>query len=851
VLTKDEIMAAIWPGRIMGEASLTKCAARLRQALGDEADAIRTVHGYGYRLDSDVRVEDRVSSLILPASLHLAEGDLVPHRPAWRLLYRLGTGGFGDVWLGENAAGERRAFKFAADAPRLAALRREIALFRLLRAGLGPRDDLTRMLDWELGETPGFAATEWSQDGNLAQYLATQGGAAFVPLDTRLALAAAIADALAAAHGMGVLHRDLKPSNVLIWRENGAAKIRLTDFGSGQLIDQSRLAAFGITSLDADPPHDASPGGTTGLPYRAPELLAGQLPTIRSDIFALGVILLQLVTGDLNAAPAPGWEQTVADPLLRADIAAAAAGDPRLRLNDAATLAANLRALPERRAAQARAARNAAEQARLHQAVERARARRGPVIALIAVLSIGLATTAWLALRTAEANRAARREAARAETVSTFLTHDLLSAANPDLADPNVTVRQVLNSAASALPRRFAAGTLDRAALEATIGAAYAALTDPRARDLLQSALATRRHLLGEAAPQTQDTRIELAELDDRLENNAAAIATARDILREGGATLPAETEIRARSLIVTNACNADPTEANCLKPLRALFEDSRARLGPRADPTLAVEYNLAFNLSQAEQFPESIRLARDAAAKSAAEYGAGSPQTQQPRYALAQVLMEAGEPAEAITLLTDVLREQLAAAGHETQVSLRTRNQLGKALYEAKRYAEALPVFTAVETEYRRTRGDDAQGTIAAMNNRAAVLEHLNRATDALPIQRAVLTAQRKLAGPDNANTLWCENALGRIADEAGAPDEAAAVFADLLSRARHVFTAGEWDLGQFLSQAGQAAAHRGDLPAARAMLTESVTILTKGLGANHARTVAAERALAALPAK
>lgn len=845
VLSKDEIMAALWPDRIVGEASLTKCAARLRQALGESASAIRTVHGYGYRLDGPVQVAERPGAP-LQAAVALEPGDAVPHRPGWLLARRIGTGGFGDVWLAEQEGGGAwRAYKFAADAPRLAALRREIALSRLLRAALGPREDLAHVLDWELGETPGFAATAWSAQGNLAQWLEAQGGARAVPLATRLAIAADIAAALAAAHGAGVLHRDLKPSNVLMREAPGGPGIRLADFGSGGLTDPARLAAFGITGLEED--LGTAVGGAS-LPYRAPELLAGRPATPRSDVYALGVLLFQLVTGDLAASPAPGWDNAVTDPLLREDIAATAAGDPAARILDAAALAERLRSLPARRAARLRAAEQAEAQARLEASLARARARRGPVLALIGVLAVALVVTAGLAWRANAARQVALRESARAETISAFVTHDLLSAANPELADPNVTVRQILNAAAAALPQRFAAGTLDRAAIETTIGTAYAALTDKRARPLLLAALETRRRILGDADPATQETRLALAAMEDALEDNQAAIGYAREVLRSGGAGLPAETSLRARALVATNACNANPVEAKCVAPVRALYEEARRTLGAQNDVTLTLEINLAFNLSQAEQFPDAISLARDAVSLAAARAGSNSPATQQPRYALAQVLMEAGQAGEAITLLQGVLHDELQEAGRENGVTIRTRNQLGKAYYQAKRYAEALPYFVQAAAFYDAAGENGTHKAIAAQNNRAAVLEHLGRFAEAIPVQQAVLTAVRAQAGPDNANTLWCENALARMQDAAGDPAAAAATNADLLPRARRAFGGGDWDLGQFLAQAGQADAHLGRREAARAELQEAVDILTRKLGAQHMRTVAARQALAAL---
>src|SRR5580698_4050161 len=118
VVTKEEILDTIWPAREVTEASLTKCVARLRLALGDTDHAIiRTVHGYGYRFAAKVTVEETAAAPAPPASAAFAPGDPVPHRRNWRLAERLGTGGYGDAWLGEQPlTHERRVFKFAHDA---------------------------------------------------------------------------------------------------------------------------------------------------------------------------------------------------------------------------------------------------------------------------------------------------------------------------------------------------------------------------------------------------------------------------------------------------------------------------------------------------------------------------------------------------------------------------------------------------------------------------------------------------------------------------------------------------------------------------------------------------------------
>ncbi len=83
--------------------------------------------------------------------------------------------------------------------------------------------------------------------------------------------------------------------------------------------------------------------------YVAPEVLAGQSPTVASDVYALGVLLYQLTVGDFRKPLAPGWETAIADPLIREDIALAACGDPARRMKTTAELVGGLVGLDRRR----------------------------------------------------------------------------------------------------------------------------------------------------------------------------------------------------------------------------------------------------------------------------------------------------------------------------------------------------------------------------------------------------------------------------------------------------------------------------------------------------------------------
>ncbi len=420
-----------------------------------------------------------------------AVGQEVPLRRGWRLLQRLGVGGFGEAWLGSHVeSGERRVFKFCYHETRLVSLKREVALFRMLQKGVDGHPGILPLLDWHLDSPPYFLESPHIAGGDLRQWCAGRGGVQAVPLADRLEIAAQMAEALAAAHAVGVLHKDIKPTNVLMQEHDGQLQVTLADFGVGAITEALRGEAAQMTiagggSRSALFGDSALLGGTPK--YMAPELFEGRPSTIHADVFAFGVVLYQLAVGDLNRALGATWQEEVGSAPLRANIASLTARDPAHRRTDLAVLAGELRRLNQREAELLEAQRAAAAAARAQ------RRRRLLVPAVIALLLLALVLAGMLqrisqeaeranaeaARANAEATRAnleaqrANREATTASEVTEFFV-DLFKIANPDESrGAAVTVREVLDTGAERVDEELAGQPRVRARLLLVISNVY------------------------------------------------------------------------------------------------------------------------------------------------------------------------------------------------------------------------------------------------------------------------------------------------------------------------------------------------------------------------------------------
>lgn len=239
--------------------------------------------------DSEKAVRHRQDEVARRAGWRPASGELVPGQ-AWRLQRDLGEGGHGEVWSARHdTSGALAAFKFTFRTEGITLLRRAWDTQQhLLSRGPVPVS-VTRLEECSLESSPAFLRMELLPAGDLAGWLARADGGTHVTLGIRLEILAQAAEALAMAHGLGVLHQDLKPANILLVREPATAAdvaLKLADFGVWEHAD-----------LSGERGTDSSLFLATPL-YQSPEQCAGESRlSPASDIYSLGVIFYELLTG--------------------------------------------------------------------------------------------------------------------------------------------------------------------------------------------------------------------------------------------------------------------------------------------------------------------------------------------------------------------------------------------------------------------------------------------------------------------------------------------------------------------------------------------------------------------------
>ena len=836
VVTKEELLEAVWPDVMVVDGSLATAVSKLRKAMGDDDHpVIATVPRVGYRLAVPVYCK----TVAAPSGQELGfkAGEVVRGREQWQLSRAMEISGSSEVWLAENPkTHEQRVFKFAADGSRLKGLKREITISRFLRESLGDRPEFIRILEWNFATSPFFLESEYGGP-NLAEWAEEQGGLPNIPHEERLQLLVDIAQAVAAAHDIGVLHKDLKPANILVVPgSNGGWQIKLADFGSASLFDPSRLHALGITNLGFTQTASLEAQSLTGtLMYLPPEVLAGQSPTTGADVYALGVLLYQLTIGDFRRPLAPGWEADIKDPLLREDIADAACGDPAKRLNSAADLVERLVTIEQRRIKrdELEAAKTRAQIAERKLAETRAR-RPWLVFALIA-LAAGVGVSFALYRRAARERDHANRQTAIANSINRFLSDDLLGRSNPFLSGKSSeSLVEAIKQASPSIDRKFKDEPLIAARLHQTIGRAFDNRTDyPDARLEYDRATPLFRQADGELSQDAIIVQLQRATLEARS-YESGSLPLAKSILAQQEALIAKLPHPRpdlpvwlssARGMIALIDNNAKSASEN----FRAAVERSDALPSFDESARLTFKQRLAFSYIRLGEGAKAEQLFRELIASFTRVVGADSPNVLRVRLNLAQAFMIQNKHAEAVQEASAIYPEFVSRLGEDHELTMQLLTTRAQSEGALGLWNDAIRDDLAIHNLAVKKQGPLSFFAIATLSDGSLAQCRAGRYREGEANARQAYQASTKAFGPRAGLTGGAASTLADCLIGLGKLDEAGKLL-DQIDVPAVAQLAGDpdWGAGVTLAQA-EIAYRRGNYDAARNYVQTVTPVFTR----------------------
>jgi eukaryotic-like serine/threonine-protein kinase len=794
-----------------------------------------------FLLQSDSETEHRNPD----ASADIAGAATVTHAPAaqpslvlgpYRLLQRVGEGGMGEVWLAEQTAPVRRnvavkLIKAGMDT------RHVVARFETERQALAVMDHPAIAKVFDAGASPQgrpYFVMEYARGEAITTYCNRHR----LTTRARLDLFLQVCDGVQHAHQKGIIHRDLKPSNILVTMLDNRPVPKIIDFGvakatAHQLTDRSMFTEIGML---------------IGTPeYMSPEQadLTGIDIDTRSDVYALGAILYELLTGFvpldgklLREKGVYEIRQTLreVDPLrpsTRVKTALASPQAPPSKRLDVTGVARELcgdldwitmRALEKDRTRRYGSVTELAADIRRHlndvpivasppsttyrmrKFWRRHRVGVSVAATLVAVLIAFVASTATQAARIARERDRANREAEIAGAVNDFLQHDLLASAGASRQarpgskpDPDLKVRTAVDRAAARVQDRFATQPLVEAAIRLTIGATYYDLgLYAEGERQLERAVELRRQGLGE-------------EHVDTLK----AMSTLTEVYGMQG-----------------KFAEAEPLTTKAL-------EVQRRVLGEDHLETLLSMDNLGSIYRRQGKYAEAETLFIKTLETRRRISGEEDPQTLLTTGYLAELYERQGKYALAEQLAGRVLEIQKRILGDEHPETLLSMNRLAVVYFRESKYARAAEIFSKVLHVQRRTRGDEHPDTLTTAANLASMYVNLGDYARAEPLRIKSLEIQRRVLGENNPNTLTMVDNLGTLYRAQGKFSEAESIFVKNLETRRRVLGEEHPDVLSTMLNLASTLFRQGNYARAEPIALKALEIRRRVLGAQNPSTI------------
>ena len=760
----------------------------LKAACKDDLDLYREVSSL---LDSDQQINSLLDGHALdavtysPSSSPAEIEDLTEQRAGpYQLERRLGQGGMGVVYLARRIDGQfdqRVALKLIKRGMDTEAIVRRFLAERQILARL-QHPNIARLLDGGMADDgrPYFAM-EYIDGIPILQYC----NAKKLGIDERLDLFEHVCRAVQYAHRNLIIHRDLKPSNILVTQEG---QIKLLDFGIARVLTEedkpqrTMLTEAGMRVLTPE--------------YAAPEQVSGSAITTQTDVYSLGVVLYELLTGlrplKLTSHTPAEVEVVLRDSrpvkpsarvlqnekteethgLTREKIVRRLRGDldticlkalqkePERRFSSIDELSTDLdryrRGLPV-------AAQPDSAGYRLRKFISR---HMNGVLTSAAVLLVLTAVVTVYTIRLSGERNRAQQAALESQEVTAFLT-DLLSAANPHVAQGDtLNVRQILDEGAERIKTELTDQPAVQISLLTTIGDAYNGLgLYARAEEHFTEALVLLENNGEGQSPEAAQLLQNMADIRHSLSDFTAADSLQRATLQIQKLLHGEEHPTIAAILLKMASTNRSMGNYDVAIPLYEQAVAMNEKLLPKDDPELGWSinnlgwaYHSSGRYEEAETaYQKAVQLQRD-------HLGNDHPDLGFTLNNLGGLLWTTGRMEEGEPLVRESIAIRTRLYGRNHPETMQSLNNLAGLLFRKGEYEEAGPIYRSIYEFNRENLGERHRYTASTLGSMASVQREHGNLNEAATLQQQALDIYTELFGEHHRSVANAQSNMGAI---------------------------------------------------------------------------------------
>lgn len=730
-------------------------------------------------------LKPRLASLLAQADVLPAEADrfdtlprlhepLPAGQPAesvgpYRLLRLLGEGGMGTVWLAEREDMLHRrqvALKLPRDAARRPGLRERMLREREILGALN-HPHIARLYDAGVdAEGQPWLALEYVEGEAIDHHCASRA----LDIPARLRLLQQVLGAVGHAHAHLVVHRDLKPANILV---TAAGEVRLLDFGIAKLLEP--FTPGNASEAEAPGAVIELTGHAMTLDYAAPEQLLGQPVGTAVDIYALGVVLYELLSGTRPYVAAAGAIRSRA--ALEDAIVEGSPPPPSSRVAEASTrrsvrgdldtiVAKAMKPAPSDRYRTADAfaadiarhlahepvlARPDSRRYRLGRFMARNRLVVGATTWVVLALVGGVGLATWQAQR-------ALFEQHRAQEVKDFVV-SIFEGADPYRgAGQALSAVQLLQQAR----QRVDAGLAGRPALQlemlTLIGNSLSNLQDMKAGEaVLRDAIAAGRQSFGDTHPlmlRAREAHAYALRFAGTQQQQQASLVTLVPQLRAQGDAMLRELAraLESRTLLLWAERQMVQAEAEAREMLTLTTE----RLGVDHPLTTDARWLLSATLRKQQRHDEALAIGREAYPRMVARYGGDTraPPVIDATANLGRLLVNAGDVPAGILLQAQALEDTAAVFGPQSLGVGYMAGNLALSQFENGELDPALASIDRALVAMAATTGLASSAYAGLLQWRAMILVAARRLPQALAAADEAVQAFKRLQGPGGKDT-------------------------------------------------------------------------------------------------